>query len=48
MAVYLRPPDLFLDSADKKTGIPFIARIEVEETPLGKMNVYTHNITIEE
>lgn len=41
-------PIYFWILADEKTGIPFIAHIEVEETPLGKMNVYTHNITIEE
>lgn len=41
-------PIYFWILSDEKTGIPFIARIEVEETPLGKMNIYTHSVTIEE
>ncbi len=41
-------PIYFWILADEKSGIPFIARVEVEETPLGKMNIYTHKVTIEE
>jgi len=41
-------PIYFWILADDKTGIPFIARVEVENTPLGKMNIYTHTVTIEE
>ena len=33
---------------DSKTNIPFIAKIEIENTPLGKMDVYTQSIKIKE
>ena len=33
---------------DKAKNIPFIARIEIDETPLGKMNIYTHKHTIKD
>lgn len=41
-------PIYFWILADEKSGIPFIARVEVEDTPLGKMNIYTNKATIEE
>ena len=33
---------------DKKTKAPFIARINVSETPLGELNVYTKKIHVKE
>lgn len=33
---------------DQKTQLPFIAKIEIEDTPLGKLQVFTKKITIEE
>lgn len=41
-------PIYFWILSDNKTQLPFIAQIEIESTPLGKMNVYTNNITIKE
>ncbi len=41
-------PIYFWILSDEKTQLPFIAQIEIESTPLGKMNVYANNITIKE
>lgn len=41
-------PIYFWILTDKQTKLPFIAQIEIESTPLGKMNVYTSNVTIKE
>ncbi len=39
-------PIYFWILTDKETNIPFIAQIHIDETPLGKLDVYTSNITI--
>lgn len=39
-------PIYFWIMKDKESKAPFIAKIMVEETPLGKMNVYTTNIEV--
>ena len=41
-------PVYFWIARDPKTNYPFIAHILVNDTPLGKLNAYTTNITIEE
>lgn len=33
---------------DTKTRLPFIAKIEIEDTPLGKLEAFTKNITIKD
>lgn len=33
---------------DEAKKVPFIARIEIEETPLGKLNVYTQSIKVKD
>ena len=39
-------PIYFWIMKDKNTQAPFIAKINVEDTPLGEMNVYTTNIEV--
>lgn len=41
-------PIYFWILEDKEHKVPFIAKIEIESTPLGKLRVYTHNITVKE
>lgn len=41
-------PIYFWIMEDAKTKHPFIAKISVEETPLGKLDVYAKNITVKE
>ena len=41
-------PIYFWILEDKKTKLPFIAKIENKSTPLGKLKVYTQNIHIKE
>ena len=41
-------PIYFWIARDPKTNYPFIAHVLVQDTPLGKLNAYTTNITIEE
>ncbi len=41
-------PIYFWIAKDKKSGYPFIARISIEETPLGRLDAYTEQITVEE
>ena len=41
-------PVYFWILRDKKTNHPFIAKIEVSDTPLGKILVYTTQITVKE
>ncbi|MDR1025983.1 MAG: DUF3108 domain-containing protein [Lactobacillus sp.] len=40
-------PIYFWIMEEETTGYPFIARIEIESTPLGKLPAYTKNITVE-
>lgn len=39
-------PIYFWILTDKETNIPFIAQIHIDDTPLGKLDVYTTDITI--
>ena len=41
-------PIYFWIMEDEKAKAPFIARIKINETPLGEMNVYTTNIEVKE
>lgn len=41
-------PIYFWILTDEKTNIPFIAKIETNSTPLGKLKAYTYNLTIQE
>lgn len=41
-------PIYFWILEEKSQKAPFIARIEIESTPLGKLQVYTHNITVKD
>lgn len=41
-------PIYFWILEDKEHKVPFIAKIEIESTPLGKLRVYTHHITVKE
>lgn len=41
-------PIYFWIMEDPEHKIPFIAKIEIESTPLGKLRVYTRNLIIEE
>lgn len=43
-----RHPVYFWIMEDNKTKAPFIAKISVEDTPLGKLDVYAKNITVKE
>ena len=39
-------PVYFWILKDEKTNKPFIARILIEDTPLGQLNVYTTSINV--
>ena len=39
-------PVYFWILKDKQSGAPFIARVKIDETPLGEMNVYTTKIEV--
>lgn len=41
-------PVYFWILEDKESKAPFIAKIEIESTPLGKLQVFTHNITVKD
>ena len=41
-------PIYFWIAKDKKTKHPFVARIQIKETPLGELNAYAEKITIED
>ncbi len=41
-------PVYFWIMEDKETNMPFIARVLVEDTPLGRLDVYTKNITVKD
>ena len=41
-------PVYFWIMEDTNSGMPFIARVLVEDTPLGRLEVYTKNITVKE
>ena len=41
-------PVYFWIAKDKKSRYPFIAKVQIKQTPLGELNAYTTNITIEE
>ncbi|MBO5442579.1 MAG: DUF3108 domain-containing protein [Alphaproteobacteria bacterium] len=41
-------PIYFWILEDEASKAPFIAKIEIESTPLGKLQVYTKNITVED
>ena len=40
-------PVYFWIMNDEKTNVPFIARVKVEDTPLGKLTVYTTKIEVQ-
>ena len=41
-------PVYFWIAKNEKNGYPFIARVQIKETPLGELNAYTSQISIEE
>ena len=41
-------PVYFWIMEDKESKLPFIARVSVEDTPLGRLDVYTQNISIKD
>ena len=41
-------PVWFWIARDDKTGRPFIARVRIDDTPLGELNAYTTAITVED
>lgn len=41
-------PVYFWILQDKNSGLPFLAKIEIKSTPLGKLKAYTANITIKD
>lgn len=41
-------PIYFWILEDEKSKLPFIAKVDIESTPLGRLQVFTHKITVKE